>query len=98
MKSCPTWWAGSPNCPRHPATAQVRSITQAVIKARRALRYDLDAVLAQRASAGARLLSWGRHLGRLNESSRSSRGGWVHEIKYDGYRTHACIDCGTSSY
>jgi hypothetical protein len=24
MKSCPTWWAGSPNCPRHPATAQVR--------------------------------------------------------------------------
>jgi hypothetical protein len=55
MKSCPTWWAGSPNCPRHPATAQVRSITQAVIKARRALRYDFDTVLARRANAGARL-------------------------------------------
>ena len=47
-------------------------------------------------------LTWERPLGRRNGSSRSSppggRGaggrGWLHEIKYDGYRMHARIDGG----
>jgi hypothetical protein len=51
--------------------------------------------------------SWERHLGRRSGSSRSSRassmrrragGGWLHEIKYDGYRMHARIVGPASNY
>jgi hypothetical protein len=54
-------------------------------------------VLPKRPGPALGFPSWKRHHGRRNGSSRSSRawsagGGWLHEIKYDGYRMHARID------
>ena len=79
------------------ASARLRSVVTAEVSTGSAPRYSE----CPNQPNVLHLLAWERHLGHQSGLSRSSRAwwtrrragrGWLHEIKYDGYRMHARIE------